>query len=407
MLGDGRANLLGEIEYNGCLYDIQLKGSGRTPFSRGGDGLAAIGPMMREYVISEYLHSVNIPTSRTLFVFDTNEKVYRETVLNGAVLTRIAKSHLRVGTFQYAKAYTSLKDLRLLTDYAIERHYKELIGDDKKYFKFFIELTKRQASLIAKWMSIGFIHGVMNTDNMTISGESIDFGPCAFLEEFDKDTVFSSIDRMGRYSYKNQGIIGAWNLARFSESIYDLIIEEGYTKEDIEKVLTDYLELFQKNLNNEYRKKLGLIGEEYINEDLDIVSTLLNILEKNKLDYTNSFRDLTYKVLGLDIKIEDDSIVNLNDKEYKDWEQMWLKRLNLVDVEKSGLIMKNSNPVVIPRNLVLDKALKKANDKDYGDIFEVIDILKEPFNYDRKIPVLFTKKMSEGEKAIFRTYCGT
>lgn len=264
MLGDGRALLYGEqITPDGERFDIQLKGSGKTPYSRGGDGRAGLGPMLREYIISEAMHGLGIPTTRSLSVVTTGESIIRETLQQGAVMTRIATSHIRVGTFQFAATYGTYEDLQALADYTINRHYPALEEKENKYLLFLEEVTKRQASLIAKWQLVGFIHGVMNTDNMSISGETIDYGPCAFMDTYDMNTVFSSIDTQGRYAYGNQPGIGAWNLARLAESLLPLIHEDQEEAIRLaQEVLTAYPEYFQTNYLKGMRAKLGLFHEE-------------------------------------------------------------------------------------------------------------------------------------------------
>ena len=293
ILGDGRAVLLGElITPKGERLDIQLKGSGETPYSRGGDGKASLGPMLREFIISEAMHGLNIPTTRSLAVVETGETVIRERLLPGAVLTRIASSHIRVGTFQYVASYGSTEELRSLADYAIERHYKELVNEDNKYLKFLKAVIEKQADLISKWQLVGFIHGVMNTDNITISGETIDYGPCAFMDTYNPNTVFSSIDRGGRYAYGNQPNIGAWDLARFAESLLPLLSENKDQAINLaQEGISEYPEIFKKKWLAGMRAKLGLFNEEV--EDEALINELLSLMERYKADFTNTFRALT------------------------------------------------------------------------------------------------------------------
>lgn len=273
MLGDGRAVLLGEyISKDGQRFDIQLKGSGRTPYSRGGDGKAALGPMLREYIISEGMNGLGIPTTRSLAVVTTGESVIRETELEGAVLTRIAKSHIRVGTFQFAANYGSIEDVKALADYTLNRHFKKVSNSENQYLYLLNEVIKRQAELISKWQLVGFIHGVMNTDNMVISGETIDYGPCAFMDTYDLNTVFSSIDTYGRYAYGNQPKIAAWNLARFAETLLPLLDDDTDEAVKIaEKSLSRFEILYKNNWLSGMRKKLGLFNEEDKDEHLSLI----------------------------------------------------------------------------------------------------------------------------------------
>jgi serine/tyrosine/threonine adenylyltransferase len=289
-LGDGRALLLGEvIDRHGRRRDIQLKGSGRTPFSRGGDGRAAIGPVLREYLIGEAMHALGIPTTRALAAVMTGEPIYRETVLPGAVLTRVAASHIRVGTFQYFAARGELDKLRRLSDYVIERHYPELQGHATPYLALLEKVSDRQASLVASWMHVGFIHGVMNTDNMTISGETIDYGPCAFMDHYDPATVFSSIDHHGRYCYANQPKIAQWNLARLAETLLPLIdTDDEKAIARATEVLAAFAEHYERYWLAGMRAKLGLVQEE--DGDTDLVTSLLNVMQAGRIDWTLTFR---------------------------------------------------------------------------------------------------------------------
>ena len=289
MLGDGRAMLLGEqITPDGKIYDIQLKGSGTTPYSRGGDGRAALGPMLREYIVSEAMHALNIPTSRSLAVVTTGEPVIREKLLKGSILTRVASSHIRVGTFEYAANFGTDENVRQLADYTINRHFKEVENDDNPYLSFLKEVIKRQAFLIAKWQLVGFIHGVMNTDNMALSGETIDYGPCAFMDTYNPDTVYSSIDTYGRYAYKNQPKISVWNLSRFAETLVPLIHENSERAIELaQDAVTEFHELYHYNWTSGMRSKLGIFNEEA--EDEKLIQGLLNLMHKNNEDYTNTF----------------------------------------------------------------------------------------------------------------------
>ena len=395
MLGDGRAMLLGEqITPNG-KYDIQLKGSGRTPYSRGGDGRAALGPMLREYIVSEAMHALDIPTSRSLAVVTTGEPVIREKILKGAILTRVASSHIRVGTFEYAANFGTEENVRQLADYTIDRHYKEIEKDDFPYLSFLKEVVKRQASLIAKWQLVGFIHGVMNTDNMALSGETIDYGPCAFMDAYNPDTVFSSIDTYGRYAYKNQPKIAVWNLSRFAETLLPLLHEKNDKAIKLaQDAVAEFYELYHNNWISGMRKKLGIFNEEA--EDEALIEELLNIMHKNNEDYTNTFIKLTFGN-------------TLNDSaEYKEWHNKWQARLQRQNKTKDELfeLMKNSNPAVIPRNHRVEEALRTADEnEDYSVMDKLISVLKNPFAHSAD-----QKEYAELPPPSFcnyKTFCGT
>ena len=344
MLGDGRAILLGEhIDPKNQRWDIQLKGSGKTPYSRGGDGRAALGPMLREYIISEAIHFLNIQPQEVLAVVTTGEDVLRETKLKGAVLTRIASSHLRVGTFQYVAAKQDIAALKTLVDYAIERHYPELIQAQNKAIALFKSVMKKQIKLIVNWMRVSFIHGVMNTDNMSISGESIDYGPCAFMDHYDTKTVFSSIDHYGRYAYGSQPIIGQWNLARFAESLFPLLNEDEKKAEGIANdLIKEYEELFADEFHVMMKNKLGMISDE--DQDKQMMSDLFKLMHKNQADYTNTFR---YLING---KFPQEKL--LNDPDFIIWEAEWKKRLSKNQKSEDGYqLMMKHNPVFIQETI--------------------------------------------------------
>ena len=399
LLGDGRALLLGEhITTKGERVDIQLKGSGRTPYSRGGDGKAALGPMLREYIISEAMHALNIPTTRSLAVTKTGEAVIRETYLKGAILTRVASSHIRVGTFQYARNWGTAKDIKKLADYTLKRHFKEIENKENPYLSLLKEVIKRQAELIAKWQLVGFIHGVMNTDNMTISGETIDYGPCAFMDTYDPETVFSSIDIYGRYAYKNQPNMAVWNLARFAETLLPLLSTDQDEAINLaEDALAEFSEIFKNNWISGMRAKLGIFNEE--TEDEDLIKNLLSIMQKYKADYTNTFRALT---LG---DLDDTEI--LNSEEFKEWYKMWQERLSRQDESKDLLkkLMKSSNPAVIPRNHRVEEALEAAEKGDYSVMDKLLDVLINPFEYSKDQEEY--AKLPKPSSCKYKTYCGT
>ncbi|OOE12535.1 protein adenylyltransferase SelO [Fictibacillus arsenicus] len=400
MLGDGRALMVGEqITPKGDRFDIQLKGSGRTPYSRGGDGRAALGPMLREYIISESMHRLGIPTTRSLAVVTTGEPVIRETNLPGSIMTRVASSHLRVGTFEFARQWGSVDELQALADYAIDRHYTHVKDDENPYLSFYIEVVKRQASLIAKWQLAGFIHGVMNTDNMTISGETIDYGPCAFMDTYDPATVFSSIDVQGRYAYGNQPSIGGWNLARFAETLLPLFHDDQEKAMELaQEALSDYGDQFNSNWMSGMRAKLGLFNEE--KEDEALIKELLNLMKDHSADYTNTFRSLT-----LDKK-EDSKLFNSPD--FDEWYKKWQERLERQTElkESSNELMRKSNPAVIPRNHRVEEALESAvQNGDYSVTEKLLGALTNPYDYSPKQEEYC--KLPPETEGPYRTFCGT
>ena len=397
MLGDGRAVLLGEhLVNNDNRFDIQFKGSGRTSFSRGGDGRAALGPMLREYIISEAIHSLNIPTTRSLAVVKTGEKVVRENLLQGAILTRVASSHLRVGTFQYIAATQNIDNLNTLVDYTINRHYPEIKTSNSKALDLLNLVMEKQCLLVINWMRVGFIHGVMNTDNMAISGETIDYGPCAFMDHYDPKTVFSSIDKFGRYAFSNQPPITKWNLARFAECLIPLIDKDEDTAI---KLATDLIDNFQNIYEDKWlnmmRDKLGLFGED--KNDKKLINDLFNWMEKNKADYTNTFCHL----MGIN---SDEVYKNV---EFVNWKNEWKKRseLNNSTKEKQIKLMKKNNPTVIPRNHKVEEALAEADKGSLDKMKKLLAILKNPYDNQNNIQEYQTPAPSNNEK--YQTFCGT
>ncbi|MCS0669712.1 YdiU family protein [Cytobacillus firmus] len=400
MLGDGRAMLIGEqITPEDKRVDIQLKGSGRTPFSRGGDGRAALGPMLREFIISEAMYALGIPTTRSLAVVTTGEAIIRETELPGAILTRVADSHIRVGTFQYAANWRPVDELKTLADYTIQRHYPEIKDDENPYQALLQKVIKRQAALIAKWQLTGFIHGVMNTDNMTISGETIDYGPCAFMDKYDLATVFSSIDREGRYAYGNQPYIGGWNLARFAETLLPLLHENEEDAVNIaQDAISEYNKIYQNHWLAGMRAKLGIFNEEA--QDEALFTSLLKMMQKSGADYTNTFRLLTLE------KPEETSI--FNDQEFANWHGQWQERLNRQKESKEAVneLMRSNNPSVIPRNHRVEEALEAAVVKgDYSVMKKLLAALKDPYSYT--IEQEEYCKLPEPSGMPYRTFCGT
>ena len=400
MLGDGRAILLGEfISRNGQRFDIQLKGAGKTKYSRGGDGKAALGPMLREYIISEGMYGLKIPTTRSLAVISTGENVIREEILEGALLVRIAKSHIRVGTFQFARNFGDVEDLKKLADYTLNRHFKKDTYEGNPYLYLLKEVINNQAKLISKWQVVGFIHGVMNTDNMTISGETIDYGPCAFMDSYDINTVFSSIDINGRYAYGNQPKIGVWNLTRFAESLLPLLDDDIDNAIKIaEEALSNYGKLYNEYYFNGMRAKLGLFNKE--EEDENLILSLLIIMNKFKADYTNTFLNLT---LG---NLEEMSIFKSDD--FKKWYESWQARLAKQNKSRDEIkkLMQSNNPTVIPRNYIVENAIKAAvNNNDYSVINKFLEALKNPYDYSN-ISEEYSK-IPEVPSCPYKTYCGT
>ena len=398
MLGDGRATLIGEhITKNNKRFDIQFKGSGKTSFSRNGDGRAVLGPMLREYVISEAIFKLGIPTTRSLAVVETGEEVIRDKCLPGAILTRVAESHIRVGTFQYIAARQKKDELQILVNYVIKRHFPELDNKKNKELELLKNVLDRQLDLVVNWMRVGFIHGVMNTDNMSICGETIDYGPCAFMDAYDPKTVFSSIDTLGRYAYCNQPMITKWNLARFAECLIPLIDND---QKKAVQIATEIINTFDKKYEEKWilmmKNKLGLIG--YNNEDKNLILDLLTWMHQKKLDYTNTFLYL----MNLDIEKN----INFNDYEFKNWKKRWEKRLsnNSHTDEKYTEIMKRNNPVVIPRNHIVENALNFANQGDLEPTVKLIDILSKPYIPQEDIKD-YQQPSRSNEK--YQTFCGT
>ena len=399
MLGDGRAILLGEHRTPaGRLVDIQLKGAGRTPFSRGGDGRAALGPMLREYIISEAMSALGIPTTRSLAVVTTGEPVQRSSLLRGAILTRVAASHIRVGTFQYLAARQDVASIRLLADYAIDRHYPQFAGTPGKYLEFVRAVMDRQASLIARWQLVGFIHGVMNTDNMAISGETIDYGPCAFMNAYDPTTVFSSIDHMGRYSYGNQPEIAQWNLARFAETLLPLIDpDEEKAVTMATEVLEQYPSLFESYWLAGMRSKLGLQSAE--DDDLKLIQSLLVWMQKCRADFTNTFRDLSSdECLAAD---------RYKDPDFLAWHEQWQLRLRREGrtIALTHAFMSAVNPAVIPRNHRVEDALTAAEEHDDLSVLHcLLAALTSPYEPSADSAPFQEPPLDDRN---YRTFCGT
>jgi uncharacterized protein YdiU (UPF0061 family) len=400
MLGDGRAVLLGEqITPLGERFDIQLKGAGRTTYSRGGDGRAALGPMLREYIISEAMHALGIPTTRSLAVVTTGESIIRETELPGAILTRVATSHLRVGTFQYVAKWGTVEELRALADYTLKRHYPDVKADESRYLSLLQEVIKRQAVLIAKWQLVGFIHGVMNTDNMTISGETIDYGPCAFMDAYDPATVFSSIDSQGRYAYGNQPYIAGWNLARFAETLLPLLHDNQEQAVKLaQDAISDFMELHHSNWLAGMKAKLGIFNEE--KQDESLIENLLSMMQEYRADYTNTFRALTFDT-------PEDTVL-FGTPEFTQWHELWQARLGRQQEQKasSQQLMRDNNPAVIPRNHRVEAALEAAvKQGDYSVMEQLLNVLSSPYAHSPE-QVDYSTLPSPSTRP-YRTFCGT
>ena len=398
MLGDGRAVLIGEhLSKDNKRYDIQFKGSGKTAFSRNGDGRAALGPMLREYVISEAMNGLGIPTTRSLAVVKTGEDVIRETSLPGAILTRIASSHIRVGTFQYIAARQKKDEIEVLLNYVIDRHYPDIKNSKNKATELLSFVLEKQINLVVNWMRVGFIHGVMNTDNMSISGETIDYGPCAFMDTYDPKTVFSSIDQMGRYAYFNQPVITKWNLSRFAECLIPLIDKN---QEKAIELATEIINSFEKKYEEKWlnmmRDKLGLFGMD--EKDKFLILDLLTWMHQKKIDYTNIFCHL----MNENIKEDKD----YEDEDFKNWKKRWNERLktNNNTPEKSLKLMRSANPIVIPRNHKVEEVLEAAEKNNFKPITRLVEILKDPYSQQKNI---INYQIPSNSEKKYQTFCGT
>ncbi|MGQ1839875.1 protein adenylyltransferase SelO [Kocuria turfanensis] len=397
-LGDGRALLLGEIaDAGGRLRDLHLKGSGRTPFARGGDGLAAVGPMLREYVVSEAMHALGIPTTRALAVVATGRRVRRERLLPGAVLARVAGSHLRVGSFQYARATGDLGLLRRLADHAVDRHYPDAASAEHPHLALFEAVVAAQASLVAQWMLVGFVHGVMNTDNMTISGETIDYGPCAFMDAFDPATVYSSIDERGRYAYRNQPVAAEWNLARLAEAMLPLFDEDQDRAVGLaEKSLGGFAGQYSAAWTAGLRAKLGLsreLGDDVVSA---LTDDLFALLQANHVDHTSFFRNLGAAARG-DARPARDLVLDL--QAFDRWAERW--RALGPDPE----IMDRTNPVYIPRNHLVEEALAAAGDGDLDPLGRLLEAVTAP--YDERPGLERYAAPAAEDFGPYTTFCGT
>jgi len=402
-LGDGRAILLGEVSTNSGSYDLQLKGSGQTKFSRQGDGRSALGPVIREYILSEAMHHLGIPTSRALAAVATGEYVARDSFEPGGILTRVAKSHLRVGTFEYFASRQQWEDVKLLADFAIQRHFPEIRESDNHYLELLKKVADKQSELVSKWMSVGFIHGVMNTDNFTISGETIDYGPCAFLDEYDPGKVFSSIDQNGRYAFGNQPSIASWNLASLAGCLIAFINKDS---DKANELATEVLDNFSVDTNQRILdlmcRKIGLSGSNKENHTL--LRSFLKIMLKNQSDYTITFRALPQVLLG-----DSDELLNQfqNTTEIHLWLEEWKAVVSIENNDLNTLIsnLNQINPVYIPRNHQIQDVIDQAYNKDFSKMLEMVEVIKNPFN-DKKEYISY-KEAPNDEQKVQRTFCGT
>lgn len=407
-LGDGRAILLGEVvDSEGGRFDIQLKGAGRTPFSRNGDGRAWLGPVLREYVVSETMAALGIPTTRALAATTTGEMVFREQPLPGAILTRVAKSHVRVGTFQYFAARQDVESLRLLADHVIERHYPEARETENPYLGLLEGVVARQAHLIAKWMGVGFIHGVMNTDNTSICGETIDFGPCAFMDTYHPQTVFSSIDHQGRYAYERQPEMAQWNLSCFASAILPLIdANEEAAVDAATDVIRSFVGLYEGAWNIAFSAKVGLAEKQ--DGDRDLVVDLLNLMATHQADFTLTFRRLSDLSAEIDASTEQSVRALFDDpKAFDAWALRWRARLAVeaVSDEDRHCAMRAVNPAYIPRNHRVEQMIAAAVDGDFTPFETMLDVLSRP--YDDQVKSMHYQTPPQVNEIVRETFCGT
>lgn len=407
-LGDGRALLLGEIvDRHGKRRDIQLKGSGPTPFSRRGDGRAALGPVLREYLVSEAMHALGVPTTRALAAALTGERVIREEILPGAVITRVAASHIRVGTFQYFAARGLGDDVRRLADYVIDRHYPQAKDAPQPYLALLDAVMERQAQLIARWMGIGFIHGVMNTDNTAISGETIDFGPCAFMDAYDPASVFSAIDQFGRYAYANQARIAQWNLARLAETLLPFIDpdDEARSLQQATALVEGFSARFLTHWQEVMRRKIGLTTAD--DGDMALIEELLDAMRENAADFTLTFRRLCDSALAPDA---DEAVQALFTRPlaFQSWAVRWRQRLSRESVspQERASAMRQVNPAYIPRNHRVEQAIDAAmTERDYGPFHTLLTIVTRPYE-DQPESTQYAEPPGVGER-VMQTFCGT
>ena len=395
ILGDGRAHIVGEqVTPDGEIFDIQYKGSGRTPYSRGGDGKAALGPMLREYLISEAMYYLGIPTTRSLAVVETGEKVYREVPLKGSILTRVASSHIRIGTFQFLAAHKDYEGMKSLLDFSIKRHFSNLKFSENLAIEFIKAVMQKQINLIVEWMRVGFIHGVMNTDNSTISGETIDYGPCAFMDHYDANTVFSSIDTQGRYSFANQPSIIQWNLVRLAECLLPLIDkDEKRSIEIAQNLINTFSSLFKDKWLQMMKKKLGI--KDQSEDDEELINNLIKWMQQKKPDFTNTFCNL------MNYDHADDE--EFEDVEFNNWKREWKER---VESKECLDVMMSYNPILIPRNYLVEEALSEAETDGKFDKFnELNEIISSPYQL-KKVNIKYLETPSK-TNIPYKTFCGT
>ena len=401
-LGDGRATLLGELKYKNQLVDIQLKGAGKTFFSRNGDGKYPLDAAIKEYIFSEAMHYLKVPTTRALALVRLDEFIQREELMPASIMTRVASSHIRVGTFEYFAAKGDIKNLKILADYAIQRHFPEYLTQDNPYICLLKKVIELQANLISSWISLGFIHGVMNTDNTSISGQTIDYGPCAFMDEYESDKCFSYIDTIGRYSFSNQKNIIFWNLIKFAEAILPLIDPDIKTAEVmVEEELKAFPALLDELYFTKMLSKIGIFNFNNSQEDKNLITTFLNILEKNKIDFTNGFRVLS-KVL---VK---EAVFYTQDQEYLDWHTNLLQRLaeQKKDFNNVAEEMNKINPILIPRNhIVADIIFKAVRENNYTELKLFLSAIEKPFTENKEYQKYYVTP-AEDERVIY-TFCGT
>lgn len=402
-LGDGRAILLGEVvRPDGVRHDIQLKGSGQTPFSRRGDGRSALGPVLREYIVSEAMAALGVPTTRALAAVATGEDVLREGPTPGGVFTRVAQSHMRIGTFQWFAARRDQENLKVLADYAIDRHYPDAKQDENRYTGLLRRVIERQARLIAHWMQLGFIHGVMNTDNMTISGETIDYGPCAFMDTFHPGKKFSSIDHQGRYAFANQGPIGHWNLTRFAETLLPLLDDDpDRSVAEAEAALDTFFPIHKSELERRFAAKIGI--EDASSEDWTLVESLLTAMTDGEADFTLVFRHLSDALESGD----DESVASLFNEpgSIRGWLAQWRVRLKGMDHNQAADLMRRTNPVLIPRNHRVEEAIQAAYDGDFQPFHRLNDALTEPYSVRPDFSEY--ESAPSPDEVVQATFCGT
>jgi uncharacterized protein YdiU (UPF0061 family) len=402
-LGDGRAILLGEVvRRDGVRHDIQLKGSGPTPFSRRGDGRSALGPVLREYIVSEAMATLGVPTTRALAAVASGDNVLREGLVPGGVFTRVAQSHIRIGTFQWFAARKDQDNLKILADYVIQRHYPDAQHEDNPYLALLDGVIQRQAKLIALWMQFGFIHGVMNTDNMTVSGETIDYGPCAFMDIYDPAKTFSSIDHQGRYAFANQAPIGHWNLTRFAETLLPLLDDDPKRSvAKAEAALGKFAEIHQTELQERFTAKIGIEAGD--TDDWSIVETLLAAMADGEADFTLVFRHLSEALESGN----DDDVTSLFNQPAAivAWLTVWRARLHDCDRSQAVALMRRTNPVFIPRNHRIEEAIRAGNGGDFAPFHRLNDVLQHPFTAQAEFTEYEAAPMPD--EVVHATFCGT